>query len=87
MNKDTPHRRKLIFDALDNNKSLNEINSFLENLYEKPVNDLDYLAWRDYFFPIAKSDLSFYKGIVIEGKGLSWVGRKLKDRHKKTAIS
>lgn len=87
MNQNTSRRRKIIFDAIDNDKTYHEINVVLKNKNEKILNSQDYLTWRQFFFPIAKNDALLYKDIVEDGKDLSWIARKMKELSGRVSIS
>jgi len=86
-NQQSLRRRKIIFDALDNDKNFYETNLILKRSDEKTLNNLDYLTWKQFLFPISKKDIQSYKDIVEDGKDLSWVARKLKINFSKRTIS
>lgn len=87
VNGETRRRRTLIYEFIDKDLSLLDINSELEKNLEKKINKYELNVWRQFLHPIAKSDKLFKEEIIVQGRSLQWVARELKKRYSKQTVS
>ena len=87
INRSSESRRKLIFDLIESGKPALDVNDNLRQKNYLPLDKNEETVWFQILHPIASRDEVLYKGLITDGKDISWAGRELKRRYDKQTIS
>ena len=67
--------------------SLKEVNNKLYDRLMKPINNLDWNVWLNFYLPLAQSSILYEQELLYNNRDLSWFANDLKKRHNKKPIS
>ena len=83
-------KRIKIFQIFQNKKGVvlqEELNNILAAYGHEVITHQEYDLWCRFYYPAVDEAPCFYSGIVLEGRGLSWLARKLKARRQRRVLS
>ena len=83
-------KRIKIFQIFQSKKGVvlqEEINNILVAYGHEEASPQEYDLWCRFYYPAVSESPCFYSEIVLEGRGLSWLGRKLKARRQRKILS
>jgi hypothetical protein len=86
----TPEQREAIYQILagDTGSTLySEMLLRLCSLGHEKISPQEFDLWKRFYFPVAKSMPYLYNGIVLEGRGLSWLARNLRTLKQRNVLS
>ena len=87
MNKNTPRRRKLIYDCACNDMTLCQANAVLFKNNEHSISNIDYDMWVRFIVPIGERNFIVKDQSIAEGADIAWVGRYMKKLYNNQTIS
>ena len=83
-------KRIKIFQCFCNSNGVilqEELNNILIAHGHEIITPQEYDLWCRFYYPAVNDAPCFYNGIVLEGRGLSWLARKLKDQRQRKVLS
>ena len=80
-------RNLLLLSSASKGFSLKDVNDALCERMMRPITDLDWNLWVNFYLPLAIDDITYEQEILYNNRGLSWFARDLKKRHTKPTIS
>jgi hypothetical protein len=86
----TTEQRIAIFKILENRKGTilyEELVACLSGLGHDRISAQEFGLWRSFYYPAVSDAPYLYNGIVLEGRGLSWLARNLITRRKRMGMS
>jgi len=67
--------------------SLEEVNNRLDDRLMRPINNLDWNVWLNFYIPLAQGNILYEQELLYNNRDLSWFANDLKKRHNKKTIS
>tara|TARA_Y100000592_G_C5428240_1_gene296901 strand:+ start:450 stop:707 length:258 start_codon:yes stop_codon:yes gene_type:complete len=64
-----------------------EINNALIAYGHEAITPQEYDLWCRFYYPAVTDTPCFYNGIVLEGRGLSWLARRLRAQRQRKVLS
>ncbi len=83
-------KRIKIFQIFQNKEGAvlqEEINNILIAYGHEVITPQEYDLWCRFYYPAVNETPYFYNGIVLEGRGLSWLARTLKAQRQRKVLS
>ena len=87
MNQKINQRNLLLLTSARSGLNLREVNEKLDKRLFEPVSVLNWALWTNFYYPLARGDVSYERELIYNNRTLSWFANDLKQRHRKQIIS
>ena len=86
----TAEQRIAIFEILTDREGIvlyDEMMTRLKRLGHDTISAQEFDLWCRFYYPVVNNTPFLYNGIVLEGRGLSWLARRLREQRQRKVLS
>ncbi len=85
--KNTVQRNRFLYDCAERGITYEEVCEELKEAFLTAISSEDWTIWVDYYYPMVCDNPIYKSELINNNRTLSWLTRRLSDRHTKKCIS